>query len=129
LNALDLCQAYAAKFTAAIRSDLIDRHSEYLAKGDTQRHSASQQFFEKLGLLKLLNESERHVLISNAVKRLWTVHQGFNNFYNEPPFAERLKRISEQGGIPETAQEEYVRTIVGCYVGNPFGVSHAAEPF
>lgn len=104
-----------------MRSDIIDRHSEYLAKGDTQRHAASQQFFEKLGLLNLLNESERHALVSNAVKRLWTVHQSFNNFYNEPPFAERLRILSKQGGIPETAQEEYVQTVVGCYVGDPYG--------
>ncbi|PYL70106.1 MAG: hypothetical protein DMF28_00735, partial [Verrucomicrobia bacterium] len=46
---------------------------------------------------------------------------------NEPPFAERLKIISEQGGIPETIQEEYVRTVVGCYVGNPYGYSWAAQ--
>lgn len=94
LNALDLCFVYHHKFSATIRSDIINRHSDYLAKGDTQRHTASQQFFEKLGMLNLLNESERHSVISNAVQRLWNVHQGMNNFYNEPPFAERL----ENGG-------------------------------
>lgn len=128
LNALDLCSVYHHKFPASIRSDLINRHSDYLAKGDTQRHTASQQFFEKLGLLALLNESERHSVISNAVKTLWTVHQGMNNFYNEPPFAERLRRLSEQGAIPETAQEQFVYAVVSCYIGNSYGVSWAAEP-
>jgi hypothetical protein len=88
LNALDLCESYSPKFTAAIRSNLVERHSDYVAKGDTPRHIASQQFFEKLGMIALLNESERHGLISHAISRLWTVHQGMNNFYNEPPFAE-----------------------------------------
>lgn len=128
LNALDLAEAYFLKFTAAIRADLIERHSEYVAKGDTQRHTASQQFFEKLGALSLLNESERHGVIAHAVHRLWTVHQGMDNFYNEPPFAERLKKISEQGAIPETIQEEYVRVVVGCRIGNGYGVSWAAAP-
>jgi hypothetical protein len=128
LNALDLCATYFSKFTAAVRADLVERHSDYVAKGDTARHTASQRFFEKLGALTLLNESERHGVISHAVSRLWTVHQEMNNFYNEPPFAERLKKISEQGAIPETIQEEYVRVVVGCRIGNDWGVSWAATP-
>lgn len=128
LNALDLCAAYSPQFTAAIRADLVERHSDYVAKGDTARHTASQQFFEKLGMIALLNESERHGLISHAVSRLWTVHQGMNNFYNEPPFAERLRRISEQGAIPETIQEQYVHVVIGCRMGNGYGVCRAAIP-
>jgi len=93
------------------------------------RHVASQQFFEKLGLLTLLNESERHSVISNAVQRLWTVHLGVNNFYNEPPFAERVKLLADQGPIPETAQEQFVQCVVGCYIGNGYGICWAAEPF
>jgi hypothetical protein len=128
LNALDLCVKYFPKFTAAVRADLIERHSDYVAKGDSARHTASQRFFEKLGALKLLNESERHGVISHAVSRLWTVHQEMNNFYNEPAFAERLEKISEQGAIPETIQEDYVRVVVGCRIGNEWGVSWAAVP-
>ena len=115
--------------TSATRSDLINRHSDYVARGDTQRHTASQQFFEELELLSLLNESERHSLISGLVKRLWVVHQGMNNFYNEPPFAERLSRLSEQEPIPETIQEQFVHTVVGCYIGNGYGISRAAESY
>jgi hypothetical protein len=129
LNALDLCGACISRFTAAVRSDLINRHSDYLAKGDSPRHTASQQFFERLGLLHLLNESERHSVISATVQRLWNVHQGMNNFYNEPPFAERLNRVSEQGPIPETAQEQFVQVVIGCYIGNTYGVSWGAETY
>lgn len=129
LNTLDICLKYKDKFTTPVCSDLIDRHSEYLAKGDSQRHTASQQFFEKLGLLNLLNESERHTLISKAIERLWIVHQEMNNFHNEPPFAERLEQLSRQGAIPRNVQEKYVQTIVGCYMGNGYGVSWAAGKF
>jgi hypothetical protein len=129
LNTLDLCGAYSEKFTASIRSDLINKHSEYLAKGDSTRHVVSQQFFERLSLLNLLNESERHTIISKSVERLWTIHQEFNNFYNEPPFAERLEQLSQQGALPETVQEAFVQTVVGCYIGNGYGVSRLAEPF
>ena len=129
LNALDICSAYVPKFTSSIKSNLINRHQDYLAKGDTQRHKASQQFFEKLGLISLLTESEQHSVIYKALKDLWNVHQGINNFYNEPPFAERLYNLSKQVGIPSTIRETYVNIIVCCYIGNGYGVSWAAEPY
>jgi len=128
LNALTICINSLAAFTPKVRSDLIDRHQEYMAQGEDERHKASQQFFEKLGLLGLLSESERHALISNACKKLLSVHQAFDNFYNEPPFAERLYQITCQGAVPNTAKEELVETVVTCAVGNPYGVSHAAFP-
>lgn len=129
LNALDLCIAYQPRFSTAIKSDLIDRHSSYIAKGQNERHGASRTFFEKLGLFGLLGASERHSVISTAVSRLWDVHQAMNNFYNELPFAERLMQLSEADAIPETIQERFVLVVVGCYIGNGYGVSHAAEPF
>ena len=49
-----------------------------------------------------------------------------NNFYNEPPFAERLLELSRQGAVPETAQEQFVQVVVCCNVGNGYGVSNAA---
>ena len=129
LNSFDLCADYTEKFTTAIKSDLIDRHSDYLAKGKTRRHQVSLQFFEDLGLLSLLNKSERHSVISGGVRQLWNVHQAMNNFYNEPPFAERLLYLSETEPIPRTVQEQFVDTVVGCYIGNGYGVSRAAVQY
>lgn len=128
LNALDICNALKDRFTASLRSDLINKHSEYAAKGDEPRHTASLQFFEKLGLLTLLNESEQHVVFYRAVERLLNVHNATNNFYNEPPFAERLLELSRQGAIPETVQEQFVQVVVCCNIGNQYGVCWAASP-
>jgi hypothetical protein len=50
LNAISISRYFADNFTPKIQSDLIDRHQDYLAKGDSKRHGASQQYFEKLGL-------------------------------------------------------------------------------
>lgn len=128
LNALSISRSFADNFTSKIQSDLIDRHQDYLAKGDSKRHGASQQYFEKLGLLAILGDAERHGIISNACKRLFSVHQAFDNFYNEPPFAERLYQIIGQVPVPDTVKEELVETVVTCAVGNPYGVSRAAYP-
>lgn len=128
LNALAVVEVFAEDLTPKVKSELIDRHQDYLAKGDPERHKASQQFFEKLDLLALLSESELHAVVSNASKKLLSVHQAFDNFYNEPPFAERLSEIVEQVAVPDTAQEEFVTVVITCAVGNPWGVSNAAVP-
>jgi len=128
VNALSVAAQFAPHFTPKARSDLINRHHDYIAKGDEKRHKASQQFFEKLGMLVLLGEHEVHSLISNACKRLFSVHQSFENFYNEPPFAERLLQLSEQVAIPDTVQDELVETVVTCATGNYYGASNAALP-
>lgn len=129
VNSLNLMGHYRETFSPATRSELIDRHQDYIAVGDENRHKASQQLFEKLGLLELLGDTERHSLISAACKRLLSVHQAFDNFYNEPPFAERVNQLSSQGAIPDTAKEELVNTVITCAVGNQYGISNAAYPY
>ena len=55
-----------------------------------------------------------------------SVHQGFDNFYNEPPFAERLYNITKESGVPDSAKDEYVKVVTTCYVGNVYGYSRGA---
>ncbi|SFG37413.1 hypothetical protein [Neptunomonas qingdaonensis] len=129
LNSLDICCGLKGSLTASIKSELINNHSDYIAKGLEDKHTASLQFFEKLGYLSLLNESELHVVLSRAIDRLWNAHNGMNNFYNEPPFAERLLELSQQSAIPETIQDHFVQTIAVCRVGNGYGVADAAIPY
>ena len=129
LNALDICAFFQNSFSASLKSSLIDKHSEYIAKGDEQRLRASSQFFEKLSLLGLLSAPQQHAIFSAAINRLQIAHDGLNNFYNEPPYAERLAELSQNTAVPETAQSDFVDTIVSCYLGNKYGVSWGAIPF
>jgi hypothetical protein len=128
LNALDLCQHFAPRFPEKLKSDLINQHSEYLADGKDDRQEASRQFFTKLGMLGLLGNSERHAMISRECKQLRGVHDAWDNFYNEPPFAQRLLELTQQVAVPETAQREFVYTVALCATGRRSGVSHAAMP-
>jgi hypothetical protein len=52
-----------------------------------------------------------------------------NNFYNEHPYAERLLDLTRADETPETAQEEFVQTVVGCFIGEGYGVCWAAKPY
>lgn len=125
-NALDICKNVNLTFTAETISELINRHNEYRIKGETDRHTASQIFFKELNLIPLLNDAEIHAIISKAVRRLYNVHQDWNNFYNEPPFAESLYDLILQTRIPETTLTEFVVTVVTCFVGNQYGISRSA---
>lgn len=128
VNSLSIADEFSPSFTPKARSDLINRHHDYIANGDEKRHKASQQFFEKLGMLALLGEHEVHSLLSNASKRLMSVHQAIDNFYNEPSFADRLLQLSLQAAIPDSVKEELVTTVITCAVGSSYGVSNAAIP-
>lgn len=129
LNALGICQSYSKDFTSKTKSDILDSHYDYQAKGDTQRLTASRTFFEKLGFLSMLNDIEKHAMISSACDNMLSVHMAFNNFYNEPSFATRLLELLSQVRRPDTIKEKFVLAVVTCYVGNLYGVSRAAIPY
>jgi len=128
-NALLISQTFAAEFTPKTRSDLIDRHQDYVAKGEEERHTASLRFFENIGLVQYLSTAERHSIISAACKQLLSVHEGIDNFYNEPPFAKRLSELVGQAAVPDSTQAEFVSVVITCAIGNTYGVSHAAYPY
>ncbi len=126
LNALDVCKENSSRFSPKTRSQLLNRHSDYVAKGKAGQQIASRDFFEKLGLMALLSDAERHTIVSTACSRLVSVHQGMYNFYNKPPFAERLREITDQIAVPESCRQEYVSAVMLCAIGNQYGVSNAA---
>jgi hypothetical protein len=126
VNALGICERLASSFSPQIRSNLVDQHQEYVAKGDEPRHKASQIFFERLSILYLLGDAEIHVLITSAARNLLSVHNAWNNFHNESPFAERLYAVTRQNRVPQSAQFEFVHAVMTCATGNQWGISNAA---
>lgn len=129
VNSLSICQAIKPLFDSKIQSSLIAQHNSYFTKNDEQRMKASRIFFQKLEILDLLTDIERHSIIKSACDSLFRVHQGFDNFYNEPPFAKNLYSITQTTKTPDSTKSEFVEAVVTCYVGNPYGVSHAAVPY
>ena len=127
-NALDICKHFAEQFSVKLRSDLINRHSNYIAEDKPDRQKASRAFFTKIGHFGLLGETERHSIVSSMCRRMMSVHLDWNNFHNEPAWAARLSELSAQASIPTTAQAEYVMTVVTCGSGNSYGISEGAMP-
>ena len=127
-NALAICERFNETLNPKTESALVDRHQDYKAKGDEARAKASLQFFEQLGLLSLLDKAEIHAIITSASLKRLSVHNAWDNFHNEPPFAERLARITEKNAVPDTAKTQFVEAVVTCATGNGYGISNAANP-
>lgn len=129
INALKICEKSLDFLDKKVKSNLIEKYNNYFVKNKKDKLIASKTFFTKLGLLNLLSSSEQHSIIKNACDDLLNVHNGFDNFYNEPPFAKRLLELSSQIKIPATAQSDYVHAVVTPFIGNGYGVSNSAIPY
>ncbi|EET94730.1 LOW QUALITY PROTEIN: predicted protein, partial [Enterococcus faecalis T1] len=129
-NSLELAKLLQPILSNKMKTTLIEKHNEILIKGDASSATNSRLFFENLGLLSNLKDTEKIAIFKKAIYNLQQTHWGFNNFYNERPFAERLYEISTQiSPIPEIIIEEYVSTNISCYLGNSYGVAVNAKPF
>ena len=127
VNVITICKHHADDFSPTAASALINQHQGYQASGDEDRFRVSQIFFQQIGKLKWLSETERHSMLSVACENLLKIHGSFNNFYNEPPFAKRLAELSRGHQIPETVKHEFVEAVVTCSVGNEYGTSRVAD--
>ncbi|MCI5072234.1 hypothetical protein MRY82_04740 [bacterium] len=127
-NVQDLSLKCSGNISSNVLSGLADRHGEYLAKGDEKRIRASRKFFEELGLTSALSNAEQSTIFSKAVDDLNSIHNGYDNFHNEPPFADRLSELKKQLEVPDHLKDKYVTTVISCFIGNGYGVSRKAEP-
>ncbi|ELC8346485.1 hypothetical protein AB8J26_000301 [Clostridium perfringens] len=125
-NALNLSLELKDNFSPNFISDLLNKHNEFQAKGKDDKFKASQVYFKELSMLAYLSEIEIHSILSDACSNLESVHLGYDNFYNEPPFAKRLSELVEDTEVPDTTKNQYVSTVVMCYIGNQYGVSNGA---
>lgn len=129
LNCLRIASDLGDILDEKTKSIMIDRYNKYFISGEEDKVIAGRLWFERLGLLELLSTAEKHSLVKSACDNLVRIHNEFNNFYNEPPFASRLVEISNSIEIPESVQHEYVYAVVTCFVGNGYGVSNSAVPY
>jgi hypothetical protein len=113
-----------------IKREIGMNYVSYGANADLPRHKAAEDFLKMVNGLAFLPKDTLGLKIKEAVSSLFRAHNEFNNFYNEEPHAKILANlIPENGFIPEEIRHEYVKTVVMCYIGNGYGVSHLAYPY
>jgi hypothetical protein len=64
----------------------------------------------------------------DKLRSLMAAHNGMNNFYNEGPHAKSLtSSLPPSGIIPKAAEQEWVKTISKCHIGNGLGYREGVD--
>ncbi|WP_406292166.1 hypothetical protein [Embleya sp. NBC_00896] len=112
------------------RNDLGIKLARFTANADTDRAARARELLELVGGSAYLPEPERVAEIQQALDDLKRAHEAhMNNFYEEPPAAQRLKDVvGRHGDIPEQVTRNYVLQLVDVFLTNGYGIAWNAEP-
>jgi hypothetical protein len=105
------------------------RYGRFQASAEMGQASAARELLDLVDAAAYFPEPIRVVAIDAAIDTLMAAYHGLNNFYNEPGPAQALETLAgPEGNIPEAVSPKYVRAVVTPFLGNGYGVSHAAIP-
>jgi hypothetical protein len=111
------------------RSDFGTRCATFIANGEQHSQHTSRRFLELVGGLSYLPDGVKVPQLKTAIEDLLSVHNGLNNFYNEPSMARQLKSIvGQHGNVPVQLNYSYTRVLVTVFLTNGHGVAWSAEP-
>lgn len=129
-NSIKLAKHLTSEVNNKIIVTLLEKHNDKKIKDEQISINNSLQFLREMNLTSHLSESEKILIFQKAIGNLSRAHDGMNNFYNEPPFAERLLEITTQiKPVPELVKGEHINTLLTCYFGNSYGTATSATPF
>lgn len=110
------------------RNNLGLKYAVFSANADIDRKPLAHEFLAFVKGLSYLPEEQIIVEMDQALDNLFMVHNGFNNFYNEPPHARLLySYVPATGDIPKQILYKYVKVITMCSIGNGYGISISAD--
>lgn len=104
------------------------KYARFGANADTGQAAAARELIDLVDGSAYLLEETRAAELDAALDALIAAHNGWNNFSAEAgPAAQVEALVGDQGNVPEAVARKYVRTVVECFFGNPYGVSWAGE--
>lgn len=105
-----------------------DKFGYFRKNADVTRKERANSFLNIVGGLAYKDEDSISQEIRDTLAELMTTHNSPNNFYNEAPWARQLKAILPNNGvIPESVRNEWVKTITICYCGNGLGYREGVD--
>lgn len=113
------------------RAGFGTKYGRFVANNEQPAQLRAREFLETVSALSYMPEALRAAEIDRAIDNLLSAHRGWNNFYNEPPFARALADLVGAAGasVPAQVRTPYVLALVEVFLGNGYGVSHGAEPY
>jgi len=104
------------------------RFARFQANLDTVQADLAREFLEAVGATSYLPPDVRAGDIDLLIDRLHSAHNGWDNFYNEPPIARELRNYVGKLPLPEGVREKYAYALIESYLGRRAGVSVQALP-
>ncbi|WP_329449070.1 hypothetical protein OG906_41360 (plasmid) [Streptomyces sp. NBC_01426] len=104
------------------------RLGRFRANGDQDQAVLARQLIDLVAGATYLPSEERAWELDGALNDLIDAHNGWSNFYTEPPIARRLQElVGQHGDIPEGLTRKYVLGLVEVFLTNGNGIAHNAD--
>ncbi|WP_218776700.1 hypothetical protein [Nostoc sp. T09] len=104
------------------------KYGRFVANNDQAEARLALEFLEIVSGKSYIPETLLSAEIDTAVDNLLNAHRGWDNFYNEPPFAKALETlINDRGQVPLQIRQKYVLGLVEVFLSNGNGMSTSAE--
>lgn len=117
-----------ARIDEDIKQSFGLKYAHFAANNNQDEKKLARQFLQIVNGESYIPDELRAVEIDNTIDNLLSAHRGFNNFYNEPPFARQLVRIlGEPMKIPKIIEKKLVYSIVETFLTNGNGVAVNAD--
>ncbi|MFH9796309.1 hypothetical protein [Streptomyces virginiae] len=105
------------------------RLGRFRANGDQEQADLARQLIDLAEGATYLPSEERAWEIDGALDELIDAHNGWSNFYTEPPIARRLQElVGQHGDVPEGLSRKYVLGVVEVFLTNGNGIAINADP-
>lgn len=129
-NVRELWPSLWPEVSEAARNECGVKLGRFRANLDRER---AERALELLNLAEggaaYLPESDREAGLAEALEALNSAHEGWPNFYEEPPVAKRLlDLVGRYGQVPSMLCQRYVEQIVYVFLTNGYGVAWNADP-
>ncbi|MFE7111204.1 hypothetical protein ACFU98_32550 [Streptomyces sp. NPDC057575] len=105
------------------------RLGRFRANGDQEQAEHARQLIDLAEGATYLPAEERAWELDGALDDLIDAHNGWSNFYTEPPIARRLQElVGQHGDVPEGLSRKYVLGIIEAFLSNGNGIAVNADP-
>lgn len=93
------------------------------------KYTFGEQFFEIVGGNAFRSESERSVILDEALTELYNRHNAWDNFHHEPPIARKIASFApDQNAVPENVAQRLFEIVLICRVGNGVNYNDGVSP-
>jgi len=103
-------------------------YGNYSINGHTEKATQARDFLEIVHGQAYIPDDLKVSEISNILSDLLSANDNVDNFYTEPSLSTQLVGfVDKYGALPSTIENEYIKTVVYCFLTNGNGIAWNAD--